>query len=221
MPRKSRVVFPGYPHHVTQRGARRLEVFFEPSDRDLYLKLLSEVSAKLRVSVLAYCLMTNHVHLVVVPQDEKGLHLLFKSIHSSYARHVNHREKWSGHLWQSRFFSSPLDPEYLRNTVRYVELNPFRAGMVQTPSEYLWSSVHDRLENCSRIVDLKSEWNGYLPDAADWLNFLEEGSDAADDIIRRNLSQNLPCGNDLFVKNLETLSGRPLRFRSQGRPRKR
>ena len=133
MARLARVVVPGVPHHVTQRGNRRLETFFEDDDYRAYLDLLAASCAEAGVAVWAYCLMPNHVHLVLVPDERDGLRHALGEAHRRYTRRINFREGWRGHLWQERFHSFPMDEAYLLATARYVELNPLRARLVRKP----------------------------------------------------------------------------------------
>ena len=160
MPRLPRTVFANLPHHVTQRGNRREDIFFTDEDREAYLSWLKEYSEKYQVEILAYCLMTNHIHLVVVPATEDGLQRVLKPLHMRYAQHINRERGWKGHLWQGRFFSSPLDEAYLWAAVRYVERNPVRAGMVKRAENYRWSSA---AAHCGKEIDKliapKSRWN--------------------------------------------------------------
>lgn len=121
MPRLPRAVFAGYPHHITQRGNRRESVFFDDGDRLVYLAWLKEYADLHQVEVLAYCLMTNHVHLIAVPTTDDGLQQTLKPLHMRYAQRLNRQRQWSGHVWQGRFFSSPLDDAYLWTALRYVE----------------------------------------------------------------------------------------------------
>jgi putative transposase len=130
MPRIARVVVPGCPHHVTQRGNRREDVFFADEDRRVYLSLLGQYAVKHGLAVQAYCLMTDHVHLVVVPKTSRSLSGALKPLHTRYTQHVNRRAAVSGRLWQGRFYSCPLDEQHVWTAVRYVERNPVRAGMV-------------------------------------------------------------------------------------------
>jgi putative transposase len=109
MPRLARAVSPRIPHHITQRGNRREPVFFSDEDRTAYLDWLKEYAERFEVDILAYCLMTNHIHLVAVPESEEGLHRLLKPLHMRYAQRINRAKGWKGHLWQGRFFSSALD----------------------------------------------------------------------------------------------------------------
>jgi len=116
-----RLVVPGYPHHVTQRGARRMKTFFLDEDYQYYLDLVAYHKQKAGVAIWAYCLMPNHVHFVAVPEREDSLSCLFKMVHRHYSRAINFRQKWTGHLWQERFHSFVMDEEYLLTTVRYVD----------------------------------------------------------------------------------------------------
>ena len=140
MPRVARCVFPHVPHHITQRGNRKEDVFFEDIDREVYLQLLKHYCSKHSVEVLAYCLMTNHIHLILIPNDIKGLQNVLKPLHMRYAQSINKKMGWSGLLWQGRFFSSPLDEDYTWSAIRYVERNPVRANIVRLAEEYKWSS---------------------------------------------------------------------------------
>ncbi|HTO61465.1 MAG TPA: transposase [Bradyrhizobium sp.] len=136
MLRLARTVFADVPHHVTQRGNRREQVFFTDEDRRTYLAWLKAYCDKHAVAVLAYCLMTNHVHLVVVPAGDDELERALKPLHMRYAQRINRRRGWNGHVWQGRFFSSPLDEAYLWAALRYVERNPVRARLVRRAENY-------------------------------------------------------------------------------------
>jgi putative transposase len=124
MARIARVVAPGIPHHVTQRGNRRQQAFFYDADYQAYLELMSEWCAKFKVQILAYCLMPNHVHLIAVPETKDSLNRAIGEAHRRYTRRINFREGWRGHLWQGRFSSFILEQNHLFACTRYVELNP-------------------------------------------------------------------------------------------------
>jgi putative transposase len=142
MPRQARVVAPGLPHHVTQRGNYRQEVFANDGDYLSYAALINEYCKKYSVDVLAYCLMSNHVHFVVIPAAADSLAKTFRIVHTRHAKWLNKKRDVKGHLWQGRFFSSVLDEAYLYAAVRYVETNPVRAGRVASAWQYRWSSAH-------------------------------------------------------------------------------
>ncbi len=172
MPRIARVVLPGVPHHVTQRGGRRQQVFFGPDDYSLYLGLLASHSRLTGTQVLAYCQMPNHVHLVLVPRDAGGLAALLGPVHSTYARLVNHRKGWMGHLWQERFYSVALDEKHLHACVRYVLQNPVRAEFVSDVLAWPHSSAASLLEGRQDpvvtrepLASLRSDWPDFLREA--------------------------------------------------------
>src|SRR6266851_9619525 len=141
MPRFARVVAPQCPHHITQRGNERRNVFFTPADREVYLGLLKQYTELHYVQVLAFCLLTNHVHLVLVPERADSLAKVLREVHMRYSQYRHAVEHGSGHLWQSRYYSCPVAPGYLGSVIRYVELNPVRAGLVDQAKAYAWSSA--------------------------------------------------------------------------------
>ena len=215
MARLARVVVPGVPHHVTQRGNRRLETFFEDDDYRAYLDLLAASCAEARVAVWTYCLMPNHVHLVLVPKEPDGLRRALGEAHRRYTRRINFREGWRGHLWQERFHSFPMDEAYLLATARYVELNPVRARLVRKPEAWPWSSARAHLagrdDALVRVAPL-------LRRVPDWARFLAGGM-ADEDIeqIRKHSRTGRPLGATRFVQRLERRLGRPLLPRKPGR----
>lgn len=216
MTRTARLVVPGHPHHVTQRGNRRLPVFFEDSDYRAYIAFLSEWCAKAGTDVWAYCLMPNHVHLILVPSHEDGLRAALSETHRRYASRINKREDWSGHLWQSRFASFPMDEAHLLVCARYVELNPVRAKLTQTPSAWKWSSAKAHLngEN-DGLVKVRP----MLKLVPDWKTFLADGiEDKALEAIRAGERTGHPLGGKAFFKALEKRVGRDVAPRKRGRP---
>jgi putative transposase len=141
VPRIARVVAVGAPHHVTQRGNNRQQVFYSDSRRRSYLALLAEQAARHELRVLGYRLMPNHVHVVVVPERVDSMAKGFGRTHNIYSRYLNSVRRRSGHLWQNRFFSAPLGREHLGRALRYVDMNPVRAQLVESASDYPWSSA--------------------------------------------------------------------------------
>ena len=141
MTREARAVIIGVPHHITQRGNNRQDVFFVDDDRRHYLLMLKSKAVQYGLTIHAYCLMTNHVHIVATPLHEESLAKGIGRTHYFYTRYVNKLQGRNGHLWQNRFFSCPLDEPYFLNTVRYIERNPVRARMVRKALRYPWSSA--------------------------------------------------------------------------------
>lgn len=170
MPRIARIVIPHAPHHIVQRGNRRQDVFFEEADSRMYLSLIKEQCEISGTDILAYCLMTNHVHLIAVPKTPEGLRPLGEA-HRQYTRYINFKNDWRGYLWQGRFSSYPMDEAYLYKAVRYVELNPVRAGIVAHPAQYRWSSARQRLGK-EGDYKVKPLGNGMVDD---WEAYWAEG----------------------------------------------
>ena len=141
MPRLPRLNVPGIPQHVIQRGNNRHVTFFADQDYAVYLDRLKDYSKKYDVAVHAYVLMTNHVHLLMTPSEEKGVSQLMQSLGRYYVRYVNQTYGRSGTLWEGRYKSTLVDAEnYFLSVSRYIELNPVRADMVKHAAEYPWSS---------------------------------------------------------------------------------
>lgn len=222
MPRPARRVFPGIPHHVVQRGNRQEAVFFSDGDRATYLDWLAQHCVESRVQVLAYCLMTNHVHIVAVPEDGVGLEKVFRPLHTRYAMRVNRRRGSTGHVWQGRFFSAPLDESYMWTAIRYVERNPVRAGMVDMAEAYGWSSAaaHCGLR-ADPLLTRDPDWCATLNSVDGWASWLRDEDPPERVKELRDLSRrSLPCGSEDFVRGLQNRAGRPMAARPRGRPRK-
>jgi putative transposase len=213
MARLARVVAPGLPHHVTQRGNRREPIFFEDGDQEVYCDLLAEQARRRGVDVWAYCLMPNHVHLILAPGDEHGIGLAVGEAHRRYTNFVNARGRWSGHLFQNRFASVVMDDDHLIAAARYVPMNPVRARLAQRPQDWAWSSARAHL--AGRDDGLVSV-APLLALIGDFAGFLAEGEDprrlAA---LRAAETTGRPLGNDDFIDGLERILGRKL---ARGRP---
>ncbi|MBN1527093.1 MAG: transposase [Candidatus Omnitrophica bacterium] len=219
MPRIARIIAIGYPYHITQRGNCKQVVFNEESDYSTYIRLLTKYSTEYRLSILAYCLMPNHVHLITIPQKQNSMARTFQVCHMKYAQYFNEKYNMSGHLWQGRFYSCPLDESHFSAAIRYVENNPVRGKLVSSAENWPWSSA---LAHCHRKDDMLSLNNifQYL-DIDDWKEYLT-GSENQDDIklIREYTLKGCPLGNISFIQKLEALCGRRLVPRLRGRPKK-
>jgi len=218
MPRFPRVVAVGTPHHVTQRGNARQDIFLDSNLCSIYLDLLAEHAARNALHVLAYCLMTNHIHLVVLPETERSLANTFRHAHARFSQYWNTRFHRTGHLWQNRFYSCPIEEPAVWRVVRYVEQNPVRAHMIETASAYPWSSasVHTGV-GISRVLD--NDWWNQRWTADSWAAVLKDADDESA-AIRLATFSGRPYGSSAFVQALETKLGRQLQRRKGGRPRK-
>ena len=165
-------------------------------------------------------LLVNHIHLVAVPARESSLQQVLKPLHMRYAQRINRIMKWSGHFWQGRYFSSPMDESYMWSAIRYVERNPVCARMVRKAEDYPWSSAANHCGRADdRVLSKNLRWKKLTEQVDDWSAWLTEGDDPSElTMIRRNIEKGLPCGSDRFIKNLEKKIGRSLQYRPQGRP---
>ena len=206
MARLPRIVLPGIPHHVTQRGNRRERVFFEDGDYALYLDLLSEAAARSQVAIWAYCLMPNHVHIIAVPSDEDGLRRTFRYVHRHYTGYINARMRVTGHLWQGRFSSVAMDEAHLVSALRYVALNPARARLTEKAEDWPWSSTRAHLEGRSdAFVDVAPA----LERVGDFAAFLGESFDEATTYaaLRKAESVGRPVGSKQWLADMEAKTG--------------
>ena len=210
MPRIARIVVPEIPYHIVQRGNRREVVFFFEEDRNYYLKLLLLYSRQHGLHVKGYCLMTNHVHLVAVPDKESTLCDVLKPVHLRYAQHVNWTHGVTGHVWQGRFFSCGLDDAHYVQALRYVERNPVRAGLVRRAEDYPWSSAAG---HCGLREDVLAPDTGLLTEKmGDWRAFLAEGELGEEtNQLRMHTRTGRPLGGEMFLNLLETLLNRTVR----------
>jgi putative transposase len=197
MSRVARIAIAGYPHHVTQRGNRRQKTFFSEDDYRLYLSLLSEWCLAHAVGVWAYCLMPNHVHIILNPATASGLSNALRETHRRYARAINFRQNGRGFLWQGRYASFPMDGAHVIAAAQYVELNPVRARLVSTPEAWPWSSTKTHLTGASDGVCDPRPLLDLVPD---WHHLLAAGleSDAAD-ALRRAERTGRPLGSEDFL----------------------
>jgi putative transposase len=221
MARSARLVIPGCPHHAVHRANRGETLFLAPEYYRLYCGWLGEYASQHGLQVWAYCLMSNHVHLVVIPEREDSLALTIGQAHMRYSQWLNRTQGSSGHVWANRFYSMPMDGAHAWAAVRYVEMNPVRARLVQTPEEYPWSSApaHVRATKDPTLL-------GDLPFGAprpgrEWGEWLAAGMDEPTlGVIRSHTSTGRPLGSREFVAQLEARLGRRLSPRKPG-PRRR
>lgn len=221
MARLPRVVVVDVPHHVTQRGNARQVILSSDADRVTYLELLREYAQLYALSLVGYCLMSNHVHLVAVPHTPEALSQSLKQAHGRYTAYWNAHQSSSGHVWQGRFYSCPLDEPHLWAALRYVELNPVRAGMVATADLWKWSSAAAHCGISSPDPMLEMERWGKRWTARQWSGFLADAESAGEgNALRQSTHTGRPLGSPDFVAALEELTARPLAPRKGGRPRK-
>lgn len=214
MSRVARIIVPGFPHHVTQRGNGHADIFADDDDRQFYLATLRRYADKHGVDIWAYCLMTNHVHFIAVPADAQALSKLFHDTHSIYSLRFNQRTASSGHVFQGRFHSSVLDEDHLWAAVRYIERNPVRAGMVERAETYRWSSAPAR---CDGVTDRLLADDFPPPEAVDdWPQWLRDEEDDAVQAIRQATHTGRPCGNADFIKRLEKILDRAVTPKKRG-----
>lgn len=212
MARLARVVVPGMPHHVTQRGNRRMQTFFGEDDYRAYLSLLVDFCARCDVRVWAYCLMPNHVHLVVVPSRQDSLARALGETHRRYTRRVNFREGWRGYLWQGRFASFVMDEPHLVDATAYLERNPVKAGLVEKAEQWPWSSAKahvtgkpDGVAETDWLTDMTAGW------VCTWRKYLRQDDvSALGQTLRRHEGTGRPLGEESFIRKIGVLVRRQL-----------
>ncbi len=223
MPRMGRAVLPGYPHHIIQRGHNRQVVFAEAGGFERYLDTLANFKDIYGVKVYAWCLMTNHVHLLVAPESMAGLGQLMKRLAGRQTRYHNRLEGRTGTLWESRYKSSPVNSDrYLLACARHIERNPVRTRMVAFPEEYRRSRLGHAhyewldLDPCYLALGTAederrlrySEFLGATIPEGEW------------SLIREAVQRGQLTGTDRFVAQVETILGKRIENRSRGRPSK-
>ena len=205
----ARVVCPGFPHHITQRGVRRFNVFLDDADHALYRQLLDHYARRHGLGIATYCLMTNHIHVIGIPEHEHSISRALGGCHGTYAAEFNSKYRKSGHVWQLRPYSSVLDDAHAWAAVRYVERNPVRAGMAARAEDYPWSSAR---AHCGLAIDpvLTTRWPDHSS-VPDWSAWLAASPDVAQEHrIRSRTYTGRPCGDEEFVRQIEAITGRHL-----------
>jgi len=228
MPRKQRFFLPGVPAHLVQRGNNRQAVFYDDSDYRAYLGWLVEGAQRYGCAIHAYVLMTNHVHLLLTPRDRDSISRVLQYVGRRYVPYVNHRYGRTGTLWEGRFKASVIDAsEYLLRCYRYIELNPVRAGMVDSPRGYRWSSHRANAQGAADpAVSPHEVYLGLGKDAQtrraayrQW--FRGHVEEQHIDEIRACLQTGTPLGNDRFRGDIERALKVKVGQASRGRPRGR
>lgn len=228
MPRRARVLMPGVPLHLIQRGNNRSVCFFSDDDYIFYMELLAEQASKSGCEVHAWCLMSNHVHLLVSPQEQSSAGSLMKGIGQRYVQYVNRTYGRSGTLWEGRFRSCLVQSEsYVLACYRYIEMNPVRAKMVAHPAEYRWSSYR---------VNAQSEFSYFITPHSQYLSLGGPNTSSAEayrdlfrdelgvgmvDQIRAATNGNYVLGGSRFAAETEAMIGRRAQRGHPGRPGKR
>jgi putative transposase len=215
LPKSARIVIPGCPHHVLNRGNHKENIFGDDSDRLVYLRLMRDASVKYHTFIWTYTLMDNHVHHIVVPEREDSLARTFKEAHGEYTSYFNFKYGFVGHAWQERFRSVPMDQSHCRNAIRYVERNPVRAGMVEFAEDYLWSSA---AAHCGLRDDMLLSGDCPLTaEIGNWSEWLAEIPDSRiEDLIRQHTRTGKALGSNEFLIQAGIRIGRNLLPRKRG-----
>lgn len=218
MPRIARVMVAGVPYHITQRGNYDQDVFESDQDKQVYLEFFEQYRKEHKLKVYAWVLMDNHVHFVVEPRDLISIAKVFNNTHMRYSQYFNKKKGVQGHLWQGRFYSCPMDKEHLYEALRYVELNPVRAGLVSHPKDYGYCSSRRlveefplKLNKIDKFLEIEN-WETYL---------MENINDDLVNNIRMSSKTGRPAGSQKFISKLERKTGRDLTKKAPGRPSKK
>jgi len=219
MPRRARIIIPGVAHHITQRGNNRQNILEEDGDFTSYCYWINQYASKYHVSILAYCLMNNHVHFVVVPKEPDSISRLFNTVHMRYAQYINYKRRTSGHLWQGRFYSCILDDDHLFYAIRYVEQNPVRAKMVENPWDYKWSSARLHINKPLRkYIRIKK---AIIVDQRHWKKYLLDQDTNIDEEIRKKTQKGKALALDRFIVYWERRMNCVLQDLKPGRKREK
>ena len=218
MPRLQRVVIPGRPHHVAQRGNHRQKVFFSDKDYETYMALMRKYFRKYGVDLTGYSLMPNHVHQAVTPTLKSSLAKGVGLLHNDFSRWQQIQRDQTGHLWQNRFFSNPMDDAYFWMALRYIELNPVRAGLVRNAWDWPWSSARAHITGVDETGILDMELWGKYFDKIRWKEYLLEGLNKTDEMDRIRVANRSgrPLGSEEFIRGLEKMTGRSLFPKKRG-----
>jgi putative transposase len=214
MARLARIVVPGVPHHVTQRGNGGARTFFVDEDYGFYKELLGQHCREAGVEVWAWVLMPNHVHLILKPSDSDGLRRALSQVHRRHAGRIHARQRKTGHFWQGRFGAVAMDEAHLAAALRYVALNPVRARLVDRAEDWRWSSAKAHLTAREDGVTLLAPALDRFPRFADLLD--DGGREELLTALRRAETIGRPLGDEAFLAGLETTLGRAIRPKPRG-----
>ena len=227
MPRRPRLALPGVPLHLIQRGNNCQACFFAEEEYRFYLEWLAEHAGKTGCGVHAYVLMTNHVHLLVTPRNANDISLLFQGVGRHFVPYINKTYQRRGSLWEGRHKGHILDSEdYFLICMRYIEMNPLRAGMVEHPARYRWSSYAANAQGIDNAVIEPHELYMSLGKTSEARQEAYRGLFATAinvdelELIRASLHSGTPLGNDRFKQQIESAVGRSVGFNQRGRPLK-
>ena len=227
MPRKPRFFIPGMPVHAVQRGHNRSAVFFADFDYLEYLRFLKKAADDCSCAIHAYILMTNHVHLLITPAEEKSVGRLFQSLGRHYVRYVNTTYQRHGALWEGRYKSNLIESQsYFLACMRYIEMNPVRAGIAKHPADYRWSSyTANALGVDNAIITPHHEYlalGSSQPDRQISYRGLFDAKITEDELdrFRAVLQSGTPLGNDRFKAEVEAALGMKTGYDRPGRPKK-
>lgn len=219
MPRIARIIATGYPHHITQRGNNRSTVFFDDEDRQTYLHLLNLYAQKHHLQIWAYCLMSNHIHLLAVPETESSLARGIGLTNQVYTQYLNRKLHQSGRIWQNRFFSCVVEnDQYLWAVARYIEHNPLKVGLAESAESYRWSSAKAHMTGTSDPVLSANTWLA-PQDQNSYAEFVRAEDEETDEAIRKATRTGRPFGSESFMEILEYRLNQSLKPRKPGRPR--
>jgi putative transposase len=221
MPRIARAVATGFPHHVIQRGNNKEKVFFDNKDREQYLSLLKRYADKWDSPILAYCLMSNHVHLLTRPKEEESLYKMMQGVTLCYTQYINRKYERTGRLWESRYHSCIVDKEqYMWAVARYIEQNPRRARIVKKEEDYPYSSASAHIQGIRDEVLGEELFEG--GQRKDYREFIKAGiTEEERNRIRYSTRTGRPFGSETFVKKMEKKLDRRFILRLPGRPKKK
>lgn len=222
MPRTARIVIPDFPYHITQRGNYRQDVFEDDEDRVSYLSWINDYSKKYKLSIVAYCLMDNHVHFIAIPRKDDSLAKVFSISHMRYSQYFNKKKKASGHLWQGRFYSCVMDDDYLVTALRYVERNPVRAGIVRKPWQWKWSSAGEHVGQRNGIIDIENITTLIDTSDEEWKDYIDLAENREEvENIRKQTLLGRPLGTEDFIAKLGKRLGKVLSVLPRGRPKRK